>query len=142
MLMMIGPVQFKVAPVALMDYQRTHDASFAEKAIIGAAPALEWTGEGPESWTIRATLFPERFGGMGALTILDGLRRLGRPQYMMRGDGRLMGWVVIMSVVEVSTHLDRDGVGRKIEVDIAVRRAATPSPTSYFSLIAGALGLQ
>lgn len=141
MLMMIGPVQFKIAPFSLMDYQHSHESAFAEKAVMGAAPVLEWTGEGAESWTIRARLFPEKFGGLGILTILQGLRRAGSPQYMMRGDGRLMGWVVIQSVSERASYLARDGVGKVIEVDITVRRAATPTARSYYSLIGGALGL-
>lgn len=142
MLMMIGPVQFRIAPFSLMDYSHGHEASFAEKAVIGAGPVLEWTGEGPETWTISARIFPERFGGLGSLAVLDMARRLGRPQYMMRGDGRLMGWVVIESVSERSSYLDRNGVGRVVDVDISARRAATPAPQSYFSLMSGALGLQ
>ncbi len=141
MLMMIGPVQFKIVPFSLMEYGHSHEAVYAEKAVIGAGPVLEWTGDGPETWSVRARLFPERFGGLGALTILDAARRLGRPQYMMRGDGRLMGWVVITGVNERSTYLDRDGVGKIVDVDITVRRSPTPMAGSYFSLMAGALGL-
>lgn len=141
MLMMIGPISFEVAPLSLMDHGHAHEAVFAEKAVIGAAPALEWTGEGQETWTIRARLFPERFGGIDALAALYAARRSGLPQYLMRGDGRMMGWVVIDRVNERSSYLDRSGVGKVIEIDIAVRRAQTPAATSYFSLMAGALGL-
>ncbi len=140
-LLMIGPIRLEVAPFAVMDYQRGAETSFAEKAVIGASPVLEWTGDGAETWTIRGRLFPERFGGEGSLTELDAVRRSGRPQYLMRGDGRVMGWVVIERVSERSTHLDRRGVGKMIEVDITVRRVRRPAAGLYFSLMGVALGL-
>lgn len=141
MLMMIGPVRFQIAPFALMDYQHGHETTFAEKAVIGASPGLEWTGEGAETWTIRARLFPHRFGGVGNLAVLEAARRMGRPQYMMRGDGRLMGWVVIERVSERASYLDASGVGKVIDVDISLRRVGAPPALSYFSIMAGALGL-
>ncbi|MGN7870555.1 phage tail protein [Paracoccus sp. 22332] len=133
MLMMIGPVQFKVAPFNATEYARTHTASHVAKQVLGAAPPLEFTGEGEESWSIRAILFPEKFGGEGTLNILSLMRRSGQPQYMMRGDGGLMGWVVIDSVSERSSYLDPGGVGRVIEVDIALRRTSAPLAGAFFS---------
>jgi hypothetical protein len=141
MLMMIGPVQFSIAPFSMMDYQHSAEAAYAEKSVIGASPVMEWTGEGPETWSIRARVFPQAFGGMDSLAVLDAARRYGQPQFMMRSDGRLMGWVIIDRVSERSSHLDGNGVGKMIEVDINVRRTPTPAAVSYFSLMAGALGL-
>ena len=136
MLMMLGPVQFDVVPFNTSDYSRGHEAGFAEKPVLGARPPLEFVGEGPESWTIKAKLFPGKFGGMGQLERLYQARRSGRPQYLMRGDGAVMGWVVILSVQERATYLDRKGVGKVIEVDISVKRCGSPSPGSFFSLMA------
>ncbi len=48
----------------------------------------------------------------------------------MRGDGALMGWVVIEKVTERSTYLDAKGVGRVIDVDIHVKRSSSPSKGS------------
>lgn len=141
MLMMIGPVQFRVAPFSLMDHGHAHEAAFAEKAVIGADPVHEWTGSATETWTFRARLFPDRFGGLPVLETLAQIRRTGLPQYMMRGDGRLMGWVLVERVNERSTYLDGNGVGKVIDVDITVRRTAAPGAASYFSLMARALGI-
>lgn len=135
MLMMIGPVQFKVAPFNATEYTRTHTASHVAKQVMGASPMMEFTGEGEESWSIRAILFPEKFGGEGTLNILSLMRKSGAPQYMLRGDGSLMGWVVIDSVSEQSSYLDASGVGRVIEVDIALRRASAPSAGAFFSTL-------
>jgi phage protein U len=54
----------------------------------------------------------------------------------MRGDGAVMGWVVILDVKEKSTYLDPKGVGKVIDVDISVKRCDAPPSGSFFSLLA------
>ena len=137
MLMVLGPVQFEVWPFNATEYEHGHEASFAEKPVLGTRPPLEWVGEGPETWSIKARIFPRRFGGLDDLKKLSQARASGRPQYLMRGDGAQMGWVVIEKVQENSSYLDVKGVGQVIEIDIAVRRSAKPSNGSYFSLLSG-----
>ena len=137
MLMVLGPVQFEVWPFNATEYEHGHEASFAEKPVLGARPPLEWVGEGPETWSIKARIFPRRFGGLEDLKKLSQARGSGRPQYLMRGDGAQMGWVVIEKVDERSTYLDAKGVGQVIEVDISVKRSSKPSNGSYFSLLSG-----
>lgn len=137
MLMVLGPVQFEVWPFNATDYEHGHESAFAEKPVLGARPPLEWVGEGPETWTIKARIFPRRFGGLEDLKKLSAARASGRPQYLMRGDGAQMGWVVIEKVQERSTYLDAKGVGQVIDVDISVKRSAKPSNGSFFSLLSG-----
>lgn len=137
MLMILGPVQFEVWPFNATDYEHGHESAFAEKPVLGARPPLEWVGEGPETWTIKARIFPRRFGGLEDLKKLAAARASGRPQYLMRGDGAQMGWVVIEKVQERSTYLDAKGVGQVIEVDISLKRSAKPSNGSFFSLLSG-----
>lgn len=137
MLMVLGPVQFEVWPFNATDYEHGHESAFAEKPVLGARPPLEWVGEGPETWTIKARIFPRRFGGLEDLKKLAAARASGRPQYLMRGDGAQMGWVVIEKVQERSTYLDAKGVGQLIDVDISVKRSAKPSNGSFFSLLSG-----
>lgn len=136
MLMMIGPVKFEVVPFNTDGYAHGHEAGFAEKPVLGARPGLEFVGEGAESWTIKAKVLPEKFGGMGHLERLYQARSSGLPQYMMRGDGAQMGWVVILSVKERSSYLGRNGIGRVIDVDISVKRCDPPSDGNFYSMLA------
>lgn len=135
MLMQLGALKFEVAPVNT--YSNTHDhmTRYAEKPVLGARPPMEWIGDGKESWTISAKLFPQKFGGMSALDLLYQMRTSGQPQYMMRGDGSLMGWVVILDVSERSSWLDSMGVGKVIDVAITVARSEGPSGGNYFGSI-------
>ena len=137
MLMVLGPIQFEVWPFNATEYEHGHETSFAEKPVLGIRPPLEWVGEGPETWSIKARLFPRRFGGLEDLKKLAQARASGKPQYLMRGDGAQMGWVVIEKVDERSTFLDAKGVGQVIEIDISVKRSSKPSNGSYFSLLSG-----
>jgi uncharacterized protein len=137
MLMSLGPIRFEIYPFNATEYDHGHESGFVEKPVLGARPPLEWVGEGPESWSIKARIFPHRFGGLGDLRKLYQARAAGRPLYLMRGDGAQMGWVVIEKVAERSSYLDPQGIGRVIDVDIAVRRAAKPSNGSFFSLFSG-----
>lgn len=135
MLMMIGPVKLQIAPLNATAVGHNHQTAYVEKPVMGAMPPVEWVGEGAETWTITAKLFPERFGGMGDLRLLQEARRSGLPQYMMRGDGALMGWVVIESVDEQSTYLNGGGVGKVIDISIGLRRTQAPFAGLYFSIM-------
>jgi phage protein U len=137
MLMSLGPIRFEVYPFNATEYDHGHESSFVEKPVLGTRPPLEWVGEGAESWSIKARIFPHRFGGLGDLKKLYQARAAGRPLYLMRGDGAQMGWVVIERVSERSSYLDAEGIGRVIDVDIAVRRSAKPSNGSFFSVFSG-----
>lgn len=137
MLMSLGPIRFEVYPFNPTEYDHGHESGFVEKPVLGARPPLEWVGEGAESWSIKARIFPQRFGGLDDLKKLYQARAAGRPLYLMRGDGAQMGWVMIEKVAERSSYLDLQGIGRVIDVDIAVRRSAKPSNGSFFSLFSG-----
>lgn len=137
MLLMIGVIPFQVAPLNATGYDHSHATSFAEKQVLGTLAPLEYTGEGPESWTINGVLFPHKFGGLDYLTLLYQTRQSGTPQYMMRGDGLLMGWVVIERVTERSSYLQANGVGKVINLDVSVRRAKPPGAAEYFSALLG-----
>lgn len=139
MLMSLGPIRFEVFPFNTHAYDHHHETTFVEKPVIGARPPLEWVGDGPETWTITAKLYPHKFGGLGDLSRLTQARASGQPMYLMRGDGGQMGWVVIEKVSERSSFLDRHGVGKVIDVDISVKRSSGPSAGSYVSVFGGLL---
>ena len=140
MLMMIGPVQMKVAPFNATGYEQTRETAFVKKPVLGWREPLEYVGEGAATVNVAARLFPEKFGGLTGLEILNLARASGTPQWLMRGDGGMMGWVVIERVSERSSYLDRYGVGRMIEVDISLSRVGTPLAATFFSALSGLFG--
>lgn len=137
MLLMIGPVRMKVAPFNVTEYTQTRETSFVVKPVLGGREPMEYVGEGAATLEVTGKLFPEKFGGASSLTVLNLARASGSPQWLMRGDGGLMGWVVIESVTERSSYLDANGVGRVIDVDISLRRVGAPLAATFFSALAG-----
>ncbi|ACI92727.1 putative tail protein U [Afipia carboxidovorans OM5] len=135
MLCQLGATQFTVAPFNMHETEHEAGASFASHEVLGKMPTLEFVGEAAETWTIRGKLFPKRFGGMDELSVLHAMRRSGASQFFMRGDGIPMGWVVIERVVERSSYIASDGVGKVIEFDITLKRADGPSADGIFNAL-------
>jgi phage protein U len=137
MLLGLGSVVFRILPIGLDEIDHAATASFAAHPVLGDMPSLEFTGKGPETWRIRGTLMPEFSAGTGAgdgqddLNALHAMRESGQAQYLMRGDGVPLHWVVITRVAERSRRLNAKGVGRIIEVEIDVVRALKPDPATY-----------
>jgi hypothetical protein len=139
MLMKLGPIAFEVWPFNAVSYTHNHETPYAEKPVVGTRPPLEWVGDGAETWTIQARLFPAKFGGLNDLQKLFQARASGKPQYLVRGDGKPLGWVAIESVSEKSSYLGPKGVGQIIDVDISVKRTSKPSNGSFFSIMSGGI---
>lgn len=137
MIAALGPLVFEIAPVNLHGITRTAGADFVDKPVLGRRPPLEFVGEGPETMSLSVKLYPERFGGISSLELLDQMRKSGIPQYFMRGDGRPAGFFVITSVTEKSSYLGPQGIGRVIDVDVALRRAGAPAASGLFALLEG-----
>lgn len=139
MLYQLGALAIQVAPFNAHEVSETGEAEYAVKPVVGREPPLEFVGEGGNEMTISGKLFPHELGGLTELELLRQMRASGKPQYLMRGDGRALGWWAITSVGASHSYLDRKGVGRQIDVNISLRRAQTPSAASFFSLMAGLL---
>lgn len=133
--MSLGPITFEIAPLNAHAVTRTHSAEFAEKPVAGIRPPLEWTGEGGETINLTGRVFPRKTGGLGELERLDEARIAGKPLYLMRGDGRPMGWFVIESVTERATYLDARGVGQVIDFDLTLRRSERPEDGAFHAVM-------
>ncbi len=140
MLYLLGSLMIQIAPFNVHEVQQTGETEYAVKAVVGREPPLEFVGEGSNEIGLSGRLFPRELGGLNELELLTQMRASGRPQYLMRGDGRPMGWFAILSVSAQSSYLDAKGIGKQIEVSISLRRAQTPDAQSFFSLMAGLLG--
>ena len=79
-------------------------------------------------------------GALLATADLFNLIPMGDPFQLLSGGEKrslLRQNVPPSSVSERASYLDAEGIGRVIDVDIAVRRAAKPSNGSFFSVFSG-----
>lgn len=140
MLYMLGVLRIQVAPFNVADVSERGSTDYVAKPVVGTEPPLEYVGEGSNEMSLSGQLFPMSLGGLDELELLRQMRISGQPQYLMRGDGRPMGWFAIMSVDARHSYLNSQGVGKQVEVQISLRRAQTPSAQSFFSLVARLAG--
>lgn len=140
MLYALGPLTFEIAPVNAHEINRATEANYVAKPVVGRRPPLEFTGDGPEEITVSAKLFPQKFGGLSSLAMLDRMRQSGMPHVFVRGDGMPLGWFCVDRVREQSSYLDARGVGKVIEVEIALKRADPPGAAGYMSALLSLLG--
>lgn len=139
MLFMLGSLGIDVHPFNVDKTNASADTDYAVKPVAGREPPLEFVGEGANELAFTGSLFPASFGGLNELELLRQERVSGRPQYLMRGDGRPLGWFAILNVTEASSYMDSHGVGRRVDVSIGLRRASGPPATAFYSLMAGLL---
>lgn len=137
MLYTIGALTVEVAPFNIHDFYESGRTDYAAKPVAGAEQPMEFVGEGTNELSLSGQLFPRHLGGLDELDLLRQMRVSGKPQYIMRGDGTPYGWWVITDVNLRSRFLDRDGVGKQIEMTIGLTRSKKPADQSFFSLIAG-----
>lgn len=126
-----GEVVFEVAPLNVHEVDRTTRTDFAEKPIMGVPPQLEYVGEGGEDLTFRGRLFPQQLGGLADLATLHHMRKSGTAHHLMRGDGLVMGWFVIVEIREASKHLDGEGVGKVVDFEMLLKRSWKPTSEEY-----------
>lgn len=137
MLYQLGVLSIKVHPFNVSRVSSDAATDYVAKPVLGREPPMEYVGEGANTWRLTGDLFPRVIGGLNELQLLQAMRTSGRPQYLLRGDGTPLGWVVIEKVSTLAQYLGTDGVGQKITVDIEVRRAGRPSRLALFSIVQG-----
>jgi phage protein U len=139
MLYQLGAAQFEVAPVNIHQVKRQVGADFAAKDIVGAPRPREFVGEADEQITLSGKIFPAHFGGLGGLAAMEAMARSGQPQMLVRGDGAVLGWYVIVKLSEQQSYLDQNGVGKIIEFEMTLMKS--PTAASAGSMLATLMSL-
>lgn len=122
MLYMVGSVEIDTRPFPADKVSLSASSSWAEKAVIGAAPPSEFMGEGPETLSITGKLFPFKLGGLSELQVLKGYMRQGQVVPVMRGDGARLGSYAITSISDNHSLLQNGGVGFVVGYTLSLKK--------------------
>lgn len=123
-LLQFGPYQFKMRGLAPHLIVRYDEWRFGETERLSGEHALQRLGRGPGEITLEATLFPRHFDGHSE-THVDALRALGnsgRPQPLIRGDMKMLGFYVLTSLEEEGAYMDQRGRPGRDGLLIGLRR--------------------
>lgn len=124
-LLSLGPHVFEIAPLNFQQIVRTTEAKWPAIARFGTYPARQFTGFGEDTITISGLLFPDEMGGRSEYEAIRLTQRAARPVPMMGWGGQgmsalLFGLVVIVTVSDQQTSINRDGQGRRLAYDVDV----------------------
>lgn len=121
-MLQLGGYQFSVDTGAYQELSREAEYRWASQERIGAVDALQFTGYGAERIEVRGVIYPFHKGGLGQLDSMRTQAGLGLPLPLVSGQGRILGLWVIQSVREGQRVFAREGVPRRQEFDLSMRR--------------------
>ena len=120
-LMQLGDYQFSAAAAAYDRLTRAAEYRWAAQDRIGAAPALQWVGEGPQTVDLGGAVYPFDLGDRGQVQALRDAAAQGDPLQLVAGTGDVLGFWVILSVREVETRHAAAGVPRRQEFELRLQ---------------------
>lgn len=141
-MMQLGEYQFAIAAAAYQELRRTSEWRWPSQDRFGQRPVLQFTGPGEDSISLQGVIFPEWNGGTGQLDAMRGMADQGEALPLVDGNGSSMGQWVIASIEEGQTVFAGNGVPRRQEFTMQLKRAATTgaAPTIARPSIGGIAG--
>ncbi|MNB71233.1 Phage P2 GpU [compost metagenome] len=141
MLMVLGLFVFERRTLPHQSMQYSKDYRWASNDRIGRPPAYQFLGEGETSRTLSGVLYPEITGGNLSLKAIELMANEGRAWPLIDGTGMIHGMYVIEKVTHTHTELYSDGVARKIEFSLSLKRVDESLTVMYGDLKAQAESL-
>jgi phage protein U len=135
MLYDLGGVTFEVAGLNADKVSRSRETSFAKYDVLGTGALYEHTGEADRKIEISGKVYPYHLGGLGALEALESIRSAGQPVLLMRGDGTMIGWVLIETIKEEDAYLQWRGDPGEISHTISMCRCDAPGVGDLANLL-------
>jgi phage protein U len=121
-MMMLGGFKFSIATAAYTECSRTSKFRWPKIDRYGKLATRQYTGPDEDAITLPGSIYPEWRGGYGQLDDLRNLAAQGRPQRLIDGFGRMLGWWVIEEVTDKQTFHNRDGTPRRMDFMLTLAR--------------------
>lgn len=123
MLMCLGQFVFELPSLAYSELQRSSAWRHAANSRVGARAALQFVGPGDDTITLTGVLVPEVAGKLESLTTLRRMADAGDAYAMIDGAGRVFGAWVIESISEGGSAFTQDGIARRTDFSISLKRS-------------------
>lgn len=121
-MMTLGGFPFMLDTLPYQQLARQTGWNWPEQQLIGAAPALQYTGKAAEKITLSGMLCPELTGDRSDLEALRALGDLGKPLPLVSGTGLFMGLWVIESLEQGEDVHFRDGTPRRMTFNLQLKK--------------------
>ncbi len=121
-MMSLGQFVFSLTTVPFVDLQRQRNWRHATSSRIGVMNASQFTGPGDDTITLNGIVAPETIGSIASIDELAEMAGKGEAYVLVDGQGSVYGLFVIESLNETQTFHTQNGVPRRIEFALALKR--------------------
>ena len=131
MMMLLGTIIFSVETSAYEQLQRSTQYQWASQSRLGhpvlkhlgiGGPAHQYIGPGEDTINLNGTIYPQYKGGPLQLSLIRLSAGLGVALPLIDGYGFIYGRWLIESVQETNSVLFSDGIPRKIDFSLSLKR--------------------
>lgn len=122
MMMTLGLFVFMLKTVPYQELQYQRSWRFPSNSRVGVRPSLQFLGPDNDTLTLSGVLLPEITGGRLSLLALEKIADLGRAWPLIEGSGTIYGMFVIESFSLTKTEFFSNGVCRRIEFTLTLKR--------------------
>lgn len=137
-MMTLGEFQFSITTAAYQELTRTREWRWPTQERFMQNQALQYVGPGGDTISLPGTIYPEYRGGLGQVEAMAALADKGMPLDMISGTGVVLGRWVIERLEEKHSTFAVQGVGRKQEFTLGLRKFAPPAAGTAASFSAPA----
>lgn len=139
-MMQLGSFQFGIATAAYQELNRSTAWRWPTQERFGQRPVLQFTGPDAETISLPGVIFGEWSGGTGQLDAMRAMGEAGEPLELVDGNGGTMGRWVIISVDEGQTVFAANGVPRRQEFTLELKRFHDDGAAQAVAVVAAAAG--
>jgi len=122
MMMLLGVYRFCIKNAAYDSFKRRTEYNWKSQERIGAEPAMQFVGDGEDTIDLAGTIYPHFKGGLRQVPLMRAEASLGKPLFLISGNGTAFGRWCIVEVSETNTYFMPDGTARKIEFSLSLKR--------------------
>ena len=115
MMMILGAYRFAISSAAFQTLKRRSEYRWQEVSRIGSDPALQFTGFGAETIDLDGVIYPHFKGGLRQVTLMRAQAGLGKPLFLISGNGNAFGKWCIVKISENQSVFMKAGAPLKIE---------------------------
>lgn len=123
-LLMLGGFKFSLNTAVFQRMERNTAWRWQSQQRVGQLDALQFTGPADDRISLPGIVYPEFRGGAGQIDDLRAMGAEGVPHRLITADGRVLGEWVIERVEEVASEYRADGVPRRQEFMLTIRKFA------------------
>ncbi len=122
MMIALGPFRFSIDTAPIVSESHRRGWQWVENEVIGSAPELQFTGSLPELMELRGVIYPHYRGGFLQVDLMAAMAETGEPQLLVTGTGKVLGLWVIEGIEDDRSRHFVNGLPRKIEFGIHLKK--------------------